>query len=189
MDMLKDDSNARPASAEEIIRGDVQSARHFFETAPKDEMKELAEVGKLKRMMTSEEKGDVRHQKWLFESQPLEQIREERKKITRTVNLEDIENVDVSNYKLIFETYDLSQYDESQKIQVEGVTLALLDQIQIYLSPCRYMHLQDSFGHYHEVRTVRRERNSSKEMSEAASGCLKPALLTNSTRASLNSKS
>lgn len=157
MDMLKDDSNARPASAEEIIGGDVQSARHFFETAPKDEMKELAEVGKLKRMMTSEEKGDVRHQKWLFESQPLEQIREERKKITRMVNLEDIENVDVSNYKQIFETYDLSQYDKSQKIQVEGVTTGSVRSNKNLFESMPLYALQDSFGHYHEVRTLRRE--------------------------------
>ncbi|XP_043104958.1 xin actin-binding repeat-containing protein 2 [Puntigrus tetrazona] len=157
MDLLKDDSNARPVSAEEIIGGDVQSARHFFETAPKDEMKELAEVGKLKRMMTSEEKGDVRHQKWLFESQPLEQIREERKEITRTVNLEDIENVDVSNYTQIFETYDLSQYDESQKIQVEGVTTGSVRSNKNLFESTPLYALQDSSGHYYEVRTVRRE--------------------------------
>ncbi|XP_073701240.1 uncharacterized protein xirp2b [Garra rufa] len=157
MDMLKDDSNARPVSAEEIIGGDVQSARHFFETAPKDEMKELAEVGKLKRMMTSEEKGDVRHQKWRFESQPLEQIREERKEITRTVNMEDMENVDVSNYKQIFETYDLSQYDESQRIQVEGVTTGFVRSNKDLFESVPLYALQDSSGHYHEVRTVRRE--------------------------------
>ncbi|XP_073769324.1 xin actin-binding repeat-containing protein 2 isoform X2 [Danio rerio] len=157
MDTLKDDSNARPASAEEIIGGDVQSARHFFETAPKDEIKELAEVGKLKRMMTSEEKGDVRHQKWLFESQPLEQIREERKEITKTVNLEDIENVDVRNYKQIFETYDLSQYDESQRIQVEGVTTGSVRSNKDLFESMPLYALQDSSGHYHKVRTVRRE--------------------------------
>ncbi|XP_048050604.1 xin actin-binding repeat-containing protein 2 [Megalobrama amblycephala] len=157
MDTLKDDSNARPVSAEEIIGGDVQSARHFFETAPKDEIKELAEVGKLKRTMTSEEKGDVRHQKWLFESQPLELIGEEKKEITRTVNLEDIENVDVSNYKQIFETYDLSQYDESQKIQVEGVTTGYVRSNKDLFESMPLYALQDSSGHYHEVRTVRRE--------------------------------
>ncbi|XP_059356597.1 xin actin-binding repeat-containing protein 2-like [Carassius carassius] len=157
MEMLKDDSNARPASAEEIVGGDVQSARHFFETVPKDEMKELSEVGKLKRMMTSEEKGDVRHQKWMFESQPLEQIREERKEITRTVNLEDIENVDVSNYRQMFETYDLSQYDESQKIQVEGVTTGSVRSNKNLFESMPLYALQDSSGHYHEVRTVRRE--------------------------------
>ncbi|KTF81605.1 hypothetical protein cypCar_00036571, partial [Cyprinus carpio] len=120
-----DDSNARPVSAEEILGGDVQSARHFFETAPKDEMKELAEVGKLKRMMTSEEKGDVRHQKWLFESQPLEQIREERKEITRT-------------------------YDESQKIQVEGVTTGSVRSNKNLFESMPLYALQDSSGHYHE---------------------------------------
>ncbi|KAK7169520.1 hypothetical protein R3I93_005480 [Phoxinus phoxinus] len=157
MDTLKDDSNARPVSAEEIIGGDVQSARHFFETATKDEIKELAEVGKLNRMVTSEEKGDVRHQKWLFESQPLEQIREEKKEITRTVNMEDIENVDVSNYKQIFETYDSSQYDESQKIQLEGFTTGSVRSNTDLFESMPLYALQDSSGHYHEVRTVRRE--------------------------------
>ncbi|XP_067300655.1 xin actin-binding repeat-containing protein 2 isoform X2 [Pseudorasbora parva] len=157
MDILKDDSNARPVSAEEIIGGDVQSARHFFETAPKDEMRELAEVGKLNRKMTSEERGDVRHQKWLFESQPLEHIREEKKEMTRTVNMEDIENVDVSNYKQIFETYDLNQYDESQKIQVEGVTTGFVRSNKDLFESMPLYALQDSSGHYHEVRTVRRE--------------------------------
>ncbi|TRY93521.1 hypothetical protein DNTS_032374, partial [Danionella cerebrum] len=157
MDTLKDDSNARPVSAEEIIGGDVQSARHFFETAPKDEMKELAEVGKLKRMMTSEEKGDVRHQRWRFESQPLGEIREERKEITKTVNLEEIENVDVRNYKQIFETCDLSQYDESQKIHIEGVTSGSVRSNKHLFESMPLYALQDSSGHYHEVRTVRRE--------------------------------
>lgn len=157
MDMLKDDSNARPVTSEEIIGGDVQSAREFFETAPKDEMKELAEVGKLKKTMTSEERGDVRHQKWLFESQPLEQIGEEKKKMTRTINVEDIENVDVTNYKQIFETYDLSQFDESQKIQVEGVTAGSVRSNKHLFESMPLYAVQDSSGHYHEVRTVRRE--------------------------------
>ncbi|XP_057192275.1 xin actin-binding repeat-containing protein 2 [Triplophysa rosa] len=157
MDTLKDDSNARPLTSEEIIGGDVQSARQYFETAPKDEMKELAEVGKLKKTMTSEERGDVRHQKWLFESQPLEQIGEEKREITRTVNVEDIENVDVTNYKEIFETYDLSQYDESQKIQVEGVTAGSVRSNKHLFESMPLYALQDSSGHYHEVRTVRRE--------------------------------
>ncbi|XP_039539362.1 xin actin-binding repeat-containing protein 2 [Pimephales promelas] len=157
MDTLKDDSNARPVSAEEIIGGDVQSARHFFETAPKDEIKELAEVGKLHRMVTSEEKGDVRHQKWLFESQPLEHIREEKKEMTRTVNMEDVENVDVSNYKQIFETYDSSQCDESRKIQLEGVTAGSVRSNKDLFESMPSYALQDSSGHYHEVKTVRRE--------------------------------
>ncbi|XP_073710874.1 uncharacterized protein xirp2b isoform X2 [Misgurnus anguillicaudatus] len=157
MDILKDDSNARPAGAEEIIGGDVQSARHFFETAPNYEMKELAEVGKLKKTMTSEERGDVRHQKWLFESQPLEKISEEKREITRSVNVEDLENVDVSNYKQIFETYDLSQHDEKQKIQVEGVTTGSVRSNKDLFESMPLYALQDSSGHYHEVRTVRRE--------------------------------
>ncbi|XP_051566894.1 xin actin-binding repeat-containing protein 2-like [Myxocyprinus asiaticus] len=157
MDALKDDSNARPVDPEEIIGGDVQSARHFFEPAPKDEMKELAEVGKLKRMVTSEERGDVRHQKWVFESQPLEQIREEEKEITRMVNVEDIANVDVINYKQIFETYDLSQCDESQKIQVEGVITGSVQSNKDLFESMPLYAMQDSSGHYHEVRTVRQE--------------------------------
>uniref|UniRef100_W5KT86 Xin actin binding repeat containing 2b n=1 Tax=Astyanax mexicanus TaxID=7994 RepID=W5KT86_ASTMX len=158
MDTLKDDSNARPVNTEEIIGGDVQSARHFFEAAPKDELKELAEVGKLKRRVTAEEeKGDVRHQKWVFERQPLEQISEEEKKITRTVNVEDIEKVDVTNYKQIFETYDLSQYDESQRIQVEGVTAGSVKSNKDLFEATPLYAMQDSSGHYHEVKTVRRE--------------------------------
>ncbi|XP_051565537.1 xin actin-binding repeat-containing protein 2-like [Myxocyprinus asiaticus] len=157
MNTLKDDSNDKPVDTEEIIGGDVQSARNFFETAPKDEMKELAEVGKLKQMVTSEERGDVRHQKWVFESQPLEQIREEKKKMTRMVNVEDIENVDVSNCKKIFETYDLSQYDESQKIQVEGVTTGSVQSNKDLFESMPLYAIQDSSGHYHEIRTVRRE--------------------------------
>ncbi|KAI4887083.1 hypothetical protein NFI96_013968, partial [Prochilodus magdalenae] len=158
MDTLKDDSNARPVNMEEIIGGDVQSARHFFEAAPKDELKELAEVGKLKRKVTAEEeKGDVRHQKWVFESQPLEQIREEEKQITRTVNVEDIEKADVTNYKQIFETYDLSRYDESQRIQVEGVTKGSVKSNKDLFEATPLYAMQDSSGHYHEVKTVRRE--------------------------------
>ncbi|XP_072541198.1 uncharacterized protein xirp2b [Salminus brasiliensis] len=158
MDTLKDDSNARPVNAEEIIGGDVQSARHFFEAAPKDELKELAEVGKLKRRVTAEEeKGDVRHQKWVFERQPLEQIREEEKKITRTVNVEDIEKVDITNYKQIFETYDLSKYDESQRIEVEGVTKGSVKLNTDLFEATPLYAMQDSSGHYHEVKTVRRE--------------------------------
>ncbi|XP_066497430.1 xin actin-binding repeat-containing protein 2 [Hoplias malabaricus] len=158
MDTLKDDSNARPVSTEEIIGGDVQSARHFFEAAPKDELKELAEVGKLKRRVTAEEeKGDVRHQKWVFERQPLEQIGDEEKKIMRTVNVEDIEKVDVTNYKQIFEMYDLSKYDESQKIQVEGVTKGSVKSNKDLFEVTPLYAMQDSSGHYHEVKTVRRE--------------------------------
>lgn len=158
MDTLKDDSNARPVNTEEIIGGDVQSARHFFEAVPKDELKELAEVGKLKRRVTAEEeKGDVRHQKWVFESQPLEQIRDEEKKIMRTVNLEEVEKVDVTNCKQIFETYDLSRYDESQRIRVEGVSKGSVKSNKDLFEAKPLYAMQDSSGHYHEVKTVRRE--------------------------------
>uniref|UniRef100_A0A3Q1BH60 Xin actin binding repeat containing 2b n=1 Tax=Amphiprion ocellaris TaxID=80972 RepID=A0A3Q1BH60_AMPOC len=90
MDSLKDDSNARPGYIEEIIGGNVRSARHFFESSPQAARKNCPEVGKLKKTAVNEEmKGDVRHQKWRFESQPLEHIREEKKEVTRTVNVED----------------------------------------------------------------------------------------------------
>lgn len=158
MDTLKDDSNARPVNTEEIIGGDVQSARQFFETVPQDELKELAEVGKLKKRVTAEEeKGDVQHQKLVFESQPLEQIRDEKKEITRTVNIEDIEKVDVTNYMQIFETYDMSRYNESQRIQVEGVTKGSVQSNKEFFESTPIYAMQDSSGHYHEVKTVRRE--------------------------------
>ncbi|KAK3543685.1 hypothetical protein QTP70_027119, partial [Hemibagrus guttatus] len=158
MDTLKDDSNTRPVKTEEIIGGDVQSARHFFETVPRDELKELAEVGKLKKSFTAEEdKGDVQHQKLVFESQPLEQIRDEKKEITRTVNVEDIEKVDVTNYMQIFETCNMSRYDESQRIQVEGVTKGSVQSNKEFFESVPIYAMQDSSGHYHEVKTVRRE--------------------------------
>ncbi|XP_058246799.1 xin actin-binding repeat-containing protein 2 [Hemibagrus wyckioides] len=158
MDTLKDDSNTRPVKMEEIIGGDVQSARHFFETVPQDELKELAEVGKLKKSLTAEEeKGDVQHQKLVFESQPLEQIRDEKKEITRTVNIEDIEKVDVTNYMQIFETCDMGRYDESQRIQVEGVTEGSVQSNKEFFESVPIYAMQDSSGHYHEVKTVRRE--------------------------------
>ncbi|XP_053351806.1 xin actin-binding repeat-containing protein 2 [Clarias gariepinus] len=158
MDTLKDDSNARPVSTEEIIAGDVQSARHFFETVPQDELKELAEVGKLqKRVTAAEEKGDVQLQKLVFESQPLEQIRDEKKEITRTVNVEDIEKVDVMNYMQMFETYDMNRYDESQRIQVDGVTKGSVQSNKELFESKPIYAMRDSSGHYHEVKTVRRE--------------------------------
>ncbi|KAL2081438.1 hypothetical protein ACEWY4_023291 [Coilia grayii] len=158
MDTLKDYANERPQSAEEIIPGDVQSARHYFETAPVDDVKELAEVGKLKKMVASEEeRGDVRHQKWVFESQPLEQIREDGKEFTRTVNLEYNDKGDVSNYKQMFETIDLNKYDTTQKIQVEGVTRGAVKSNKDRFETIPTYALQDSSGHYHEVKTVRRE--------------------------------
>ncbi|XP_052456603.1 xin actin-binding repeat-containing protein 2 isoform X2 [Carassius gibelio] len=158
MDNLKDNTNARPTEPEDIIGGDVTSARHLFETVPMENLKEFPEVGKLQKVLASEEeKGDVRHQRWLFESKPLEQIREEKKEITRTINLEDLEKGDVTNYKEIFETMDLSKCTDAQKIQVEGVTSGSVKTNKVLFESTPLYAVQDSSGHYHEVKTVRRE--------------------------------
>ncbi|XP_051997657.1 xin actin-binding repeat-containing protein 2-like [Xyrauchen texanus] len=158
MDKLKDNTNARPVSLEDIMGGDVNSARHLFETVPMENLKELLEVGKLTKVVASEEeKGDVRHQRWLFESRPLEQIREDKKEITRTVNLEDLEKGDVTNYKEIFETMDLSKCTDAQRIQVEGVTSGSVKSNKVFFESAPLYAVQDSSGHYHEVKTVRRE--------------------------------
>ncbi|XP_072241802.1 uncharacterized protein xirp2a isoform X2 [Leuresthes tenuis] len=158
MDTLKDNANARPLPSEEIVGGDVRSAKHLFETVPMENLKELLEVGKLKKMAASEEeKGDVRHQKWVFESQPLENIREEKKEMTRTVNIEALDKGDVTNYKERFETMDLSKCEGAQKIQVEGVTSGSVESNRVLFESTPMYAVQDSSGHYHEVRTVRRE--------------------------------
>ena len=158
MDTLKDDANSRILSKEEIISGNVRSARHYFETIPADELKDLAEVGKLKKNIAlEEEKGDVRHQKWRFESQPLENIRDEKKEVIRTIDLEEIDKVDVLNYREIFETTDLSRKDDSQKIHIEGVTSGSVKSNTNLFESTQLYAMQDSSGHYHEVRTVRRE--------------------------------
>ncbi|XP_074515474.1 uncharacterized protein xirp2b [Sebastes fasciatus] len=158
MDTLKDDSNAQPLTKEDVIAGNVRSARHYFETNPAEELKELAEVGKLKKTVAlDEERGDVRHQKWRFESQPLEQIRQEKKEHIRTIDMEEIDRVDVSNYKQIFESTDLNWSDESQKILIEGVTSgSVKSNTNLFESSSLYA-MQDSSGHFHEVKTVRRE--------------------------------
>uniref|UniRef100_UPI0037E7D5CB xin actin-binding repeat-containing protein 2 isoform X1 n=2 Tax=Semicossyphus pulcher TaxID=241346 RepID=UPI0037E7D5CB len=158
MDTLKDDSNALALTKEEIIAGNVRSARHYFETNPSEELKELAEVGKLKRAAAfNEERGDVRHQKWRFESQPLEQIREEKKEVIRTIDLEEIDKVDVSNYKQIFESTDCDWRDESQRILIEGVTSGSVKSNKNLFESTPLYAMQDSSGHFHEVKTVRRE--------------------------------
>ncbi|XP_040924672.1 xin actin-binding repeat-containing protein 2 isoform X2 [Betta splendens] len=158
MDTLKDDSNTQPLTREEIIAGNVRSARHYFETFPSEETKELAEVGKLKKAIAvDEERGDVRHQKLKFESQPLEEIREEKKEVIRTIDLEEIDKVDVSNYKQIFESIDTDRRDESQKILVEGVTCGSVRSNKNLFESIPTYAMQDSSGHFHEVRTVRRE--------------------------------
>ncbi|XP_076026166.1 uncharacterized protein xirp2b [Genypterus blacodes] len=158
MDTLKDDSNTRLLSKEDIIAGNVRSARHYFETIPNEEVKELAEVGKLKKTAAlDEERGDVRHQKWRFESQPLEEIREEKKEIIRTIDVEEMDKVDVSNYKRIFETTEVNTWDESQKIVIEGVTSGSVKSNTNLFESSQLYAMQDSSGHFHEVKTVRRE--------------------------------
>lgn len=158
MDTLKDNANARPVASEEIVGGDVRSAKHLFETAPMENQKELLEVGKLKKMVASEEeKGDVRHQKWVFESQPLENIREEKKEIVRTVNVEALDKGDVTNYKERFESMDLSKCEGTQRIQVEGVTSGSVKSNKELFESTPMYAMQDSSGRYHELRTVRRE--------------------------------
>ncbi|XP_033473051.2 uncharacterized protein xirp2b [Epinephelus lanceolatus] len=158
MDTLKDDSNSQPMTKEDIIAGNVRSARHYFETNPAEELKELAEVGKLKKTVAlNEERGDVRHQKWRFESQPLEEIRQERKEVIRTIDLEEIDRVDVSNYKQMFESTDINCRDQSQKILIEGVTSGSVKSNKNLFESTPLYAMQDSSGHFHEVRTVRRE--------------------------------
>uniref|UniRef100_A0A3B4V851 Xin actin binding repeat containing 2 n=1 Tax=Seriola dumerili TaxID=41447 RepID=A0A3B4V851_SERDU len=158
MDTLKDDSNTPQLTKEEIVSGNVRSARNYFETIPTEELKELAEVGKLKKTVSlNEEKGDVRHQKWRFESQPLEHIREEKKEVIRTIDLEEIDKVDVSNYKQIFESTDINRRDESQKILIEGVKSGSVKSNKNLFESTPLYAMQDSSGHFHEVRTVRRE--------------------------------
>ncbi|XP_077406766.1 uncharacterized protein xirp2a [Vanacampus margaritifer] len=158
MDTLKDNANARFLPSEEIMGGDVQSAKHLFETVPMENLKELMDVGKLKKMeATEEEKGDVRHQKWVFESQPLANIREEKKEMMRTVNIEALDKGDVVNCKERFERMDLSKCEGTQKIQVEGVTSGSVESNRVLFESTPLYAMQDSSGHYHEVRTVRRE--------------------------------
>lgn len=158
MDTLKDNANARQSEPEEIIGGDVTSARHLFETVPMENLKELPEVGKLQKVVAlEEEKGDVRHQRWLFESKPLEQIREENKEITRTVKLQELDKGDVINCKEIFETMDLSKCTDTHKIAVEGVMSGSVKSNKVLFESTPLYAIQDSSGHYHEVKTVRRE--------------------------------
>ncbi|XP_026233151.1 xin actin-binding repeat-containing protein 2 isoform X2 [Anabas testudineus] len=158
MDTLKDYSNTQPLTKEDIITGNVRSARHYFETIPTEGLKELAEVGKLKKTAAlNEEKGDVRHQKLIFESQPLEQIGEEKKEVIRTIDLEEIDKVDVLNYKQLFESTDLSRTNESEKIILEGVKCGSVKSNKNLFESTPLYAMQDSSGHFHEVRTVRRE--------------------------------
>uniref|UniRef100_M4ABC8 Xin actin binding repeat containing 2 n=1 Tax=Xiphophorus maculatus TaxID=8083 RepID=M4ABC8_XIPMA len=158
MDTLNDDSNTYSLTKEEIIAGNVRSAREYFETIPSEDLKELAEVGKLKKTIPlNEEKGDVRHQKWLFESQPLEEIREEKREVIRTIDLEEIDKVDVSNYKHIFESTEFNTSKELQMIAIEGVTSGSVKSNKNLFESSALYAMQDSLGHFHEVKTVRRE--------------------------------
>ncbi|XP_068602595.1 xin actin-binding repeat-containing protein 2-like [Brachionichthys hirsutus] len=155
MDSLKDDSNTKLQIAEEIIGGNVRSARNYFETIPTEELKELVKVSKLnKTVALNEERGDVRHQKWRFECQPLEQIQEEKKDILRTINLEEIDKVDVTNFKQIFESSDLNRRDECPKIHMEGVTSGSVKSNKNLFESARLYAMQDHSGHFHEVKTV-----------------------------------
>ncbi|XP_029461531.1 xin actin-binding repeat-containing protein 2 isoform X2 [Rhinatrema bivittatum] len=156
--LLKDNANMKPLPTEEIIGGDVSTTKHLFETVPMDTLKDNVEVGKLQRIVTTEEeKGDVRHQRWVFETKPLEQIREEKKECIKTVELEEIDKGDVSNCKNVFETLDLSKYNESHKIQVEGVTKGAVKLNKSIFETTPLYAIQDSLGKYHEVKTVRQE--------------------------------
>uniref|UniRef100_A0A8C5IBR4 Xin actin binding repeat containing 2b n=1 Tax=Gouania willdenowi TaxID=441366 RepID=A0A8C5IBR4_GOUWI len=158
MDTLKDDSNTFSLSKEEIIAGNVKSTRHYFETIPNEDNKDLADVGKLRKTVAiDEEKGDVRHQKWRFESQALEHIRDEEKEVVRTIDLEEIDKVDVSNYKQKFESTEINSRNESQKIIIEGLTSGTVKSNKNLFESTPLYAMQDSSGHFHEVKTVRRE--------------------------------
>ncbi|XP_072556379.1 uncharacterized protein [Paramormyrops kingsleyae] len=158
MDALKDHSNDKPRYTEDIIGGDVQSTRQFFEGAPVEHFKDMSEVGKLQKVVASQEgRGDVRHQKWVFESQPLENIREEKREIMRTVKLEENDKGDVTNCKEIFETTTLGRHDQIQKMEVEGITSGSVKTNKVYFESTPIYAMQDSSGSYHEVKTVRRE--------------------------------
>ncbi|KAM4626110.1 xin actin-binding repeat-containing protein 2 [Discoglossus pictus] len=158
MDKLKDNANERPQFGEEIIGGDVSNTKHLFETVPIDELKENDEVGRLKQVANmEEEKGDVRHQRWVFETKPLEQIRDEKKEYIRTVKLEDIHSGDVSNYKNAFETENWSTSDLSYKIKIEDVDKGAVKSNKKLFETTPLYAIQDRFGHYHEVQTIRQE--------------------------------
>ncbi|XP_073503114.1 xin actin-binding repeat-containing protein 2 isoform X2 [Phyllobates terribilis] len=158
MDILKDNANERPLEGEEIIGGNVSNAKYLFENVPMDELKENAEVGKLKKVITSEEeKGDVRHQRWVFETRPLEQIREDKKEHIRTVHLDEIQKGDVSTCRNAFEREDWQTVDSSYKIQIEDVDKGAVQLNKKLFETTPLYAIQDKFGHYHEVKTIRQE--------------------------------
>ncbi|KAM4697881.1 xin actin-binding repeat-containing protein 2 [Rhinophrynus dorsalis] len=158
MDMLKDNANEKPLQGEEIIGGNVSNTKYLFESVPMDEIKENTEVGKLKQVVTmDEEKGDVRHQRWVFETKPLEQIREEKKEYIRTVHLDEIHKGDVNSCKNAFETRDLTKHDFTHKIQIEDIDKGTVNLNKKLFETTPLYAIQDRFGHYHEVQTIRKE--------------------------------
>ncbi|XP_019409087.1 PREDICTED: xin actin-binding repeat-containing protein 2, partial [Crocodylus porosus] len=158
LDTLKDNDNTTHLPPEEIIGGDVHTTKHLFETLPMDAIKDCPDVGKLQKVVTTEEeKGDVKHQKWIFETKPLEQIREGKKEFVRTVKLEEIDKGDVSSCKNIFESSGLSKYDESHKINIEGIERGAVKLNKVLFETTPLYAIQDSFGKYHEVKTIRQE--------------------------------
>ncbi|XP_073401893.1 xin actin-binding repeat-containing protein 2 isoform X1 [Dendrobates tinctorius] len=158
MDILKDNANERPLEGEEIIGGNVSNTKYLFENFPMDELKENDEVGKLKKVITTEEeKGDVRHQRWIFETRPLEQIREEKKEHIRTVQHDEIQKGDVSTCRNAFEREDWQTFDSSYKIQIENVDKGAVQINKKLFETTPLYAIQDKFGHYHEVKTIRQE--------------------------------
>ncbi|XP_072468304.1 xin actin-binding repeat-containing protein 2 isoform X1 [Notamacropus eugenii] len=158
LDTLKETTDSNPLPTEEILGGDVKATKCLFETLPMDILKDSPEVGKLQKIVASEEeKGDVRHQKWIFETQPLEEIRKEKKEYIRTVKLEEIDRGDVSSYTHIFESNSLIKFDESQKIQVEGVTKGAVEFNKSLFETTPLYAIQDHLGRYHKVKTVQQE--------------------------------
>ncbi|CAH2305665.1 xin actin-binding repeat-containing 2 [Pelobates cultripes] len=158
MDLLKDKANERPLQGEEIIGGNVSDTKNLFETVPIDELKESITVGKLKQVITTEEeRGDVQHQRWIFETKPLEHIREERKDYIRTVQLDEIHKGDVNSHKLAFEKADWKNLDFSSKIQVEDVNTGSVTLNRKLFETTPLYAIEDRFGHYHEVQTIRQE--------------------------------
>uniref|UniRef100_A0A5F9DJ01 Xin actin binding repeat containing 2 n=2 Tax=Oryctolagus cuniculus TaxID=9986 RepID=A0A5F9DJ01_RABIT len=158
LDTLKEAPDAYPLPPEEIIGGDVQATRHLFETVPIEALKDSPDVGKLQKIIASEEeKGDVRHQKWIFETQPLEEIREDKKEYTRTVKLEEIDKGDVRNYTHVFESNNLIKFEASHKIEVEGVTRGAVELNKSLFETMPLYAIQDHLGKYHQVKTVQQE--------------------------------
>ncbi|XP_069081367.1 xin actin-binding repeat-containing protein 2 isoform X2 [Pleurodeles waltl] len=152
-----DKTNMETVHPEEILGGDVSTTKYLFETLPMDALKDTIEVGKLQKVITTEEeKGDVRHQRWLFETKPLEQIRDENKEYIKTVALDEIAKGDISSCKQVFETIDLTS-EQTCKIQVEGITRGSVKVNKSLFESTPLYAIQDSIGRYHEIKTIRQE--------------------------------